>query len=126
MIEKVLVVDDSAIARSIIRRSLEICGLQDVEFREAGNGHKALDLLKEEKVDLVFTDLNMPQMSGEELLKRIKSSPKLFDIPVIVISSLGNPAKERRLIQEYAAAVFQKPISLPEIRDFLSESLKVI
>ncbi len=119
--ERVLIVDDSVMARSIIRRSLEICGLEEVEFREVANGKEALELLRKETVDLVITDLNMPVMGGEELLKRIKSSPKLFGIPVAVVSSLGNSVKKNKLIREYAAAVFQKPISLPEIQAFIDQ-----
>ncbi|MCD4693730.1 MAG: response regulator, partial [Calditrichales bacterium] len=83
MINRVLIVDDSKTARSIIRRSLEICGLQDAEIGEASNGREALQTLKTTEYDLVFTDLNMPEMDGEQLLKRMKSSPKLLDVPVI-------------------------------------------
>ncbi|MEJ2635078.1 MAG: response regulator [Calditrichia bacterium] len=119
MLNRILIADDSAIARSIIKRVLEINGLVDIEIFEAENGKIALDLLKKNPCDLVFTDLNMPDMSGEELLKRIKSSPRLTDIPVIVISSLTNPAKEKKLIKENALAVFTKPVSLPEISRFL-------
>ena len=124
--DQILLVDDSAMARSIIKRSLEICGLQDVKKFEANDGREALEILKKENIDLVITDLNMPNLNGEELLKRIKSSPKLFDIPVIIITSLNNPANEKRLIQEHAAAVFSKPVSLPVIHKVLHEDLNII
>ncbi len=121
MNRRILIVDDSATARSIIRRVLEINGLGDFQIEEAGSGAEAIALLKEQKCDLVFSDLNMPEMDGEGLLKRVKSSPKLQDIPVVIVSSLGNPAKERKLIQDHARAVFSKPISVPEISQFLKE-----
>ncbi|MFZ0389699.1 MAG: response regulator [Calditrichia bacterium] len=117
--QNILIVDDSAIARSIVRRILEINGMDKVEISEAGNGKEALDYLKRQSFDLVFTDLNMPEMDGENLLKRIKASPRLNHIPVVVISSLGNPAREKRLVSENALAVFTKPVSLPEISQFL-------
>ena len=119
--ERVLIVDDSVMARSIIRRSLEICGLEEVEFKEVSNGKEALELLKKENFDLVITDLNMPVMGGEELLRRMKSSPRLFEIPVAVVSSLGNSVKRNKLIRDYAAAVFQKPLSLPQIQEFIDQ-----
>ena len=80
----VLIVDDSAFARSLIIRSLSICGLVDTVFQEAANGEEALTVLKSNNIDLVFTDLNMPEMDGEELLMRIKSDPSYFDVPVVV------------------------------------------
>ncbi len=119
MTKKVLIVDDSSTARSIIRRTLEISGMEDMEIGEATNGQEALDILKANNYDLVFTDLNMPQMNGEQLLKRIKSSPKLNEIPVVVISSMTNESKENTLLSEHAAKIFPKPISLPDMQDFL-------
>lgn len=121
MNKRILVADDSAIARSIIRRILEINGISDVDLIEAGSGKEALELLQQQACDLIFTDLNMPDMNGEELLKRIKSSPRLNHIPVVIITSLGNPAKEKKMIAEHAEAVFTKPISIPEISQFLTE-----
>ena len=117
-INRVLIVDDSAVARKIIKRSLEIVGLQDAEFQEAGNGVEALARLKDTPFDLVCTDLSMPEMNGMQLLKRIKCSPKLSETPVVVISSLVNNIKEQQLLAEYALKVFKKPLSLPELGEF--------
>ncbi len=119
MIKRVLIVDDSSTARSIIRRTLEISGMDEIEIGEAANGIEAMEILKTNKYDLVFTDLNMPEMNGEQLLKRIKSSPKLNDIPVVVISSMTNESKENKLLSEHAAKIFPKPLSLPDIQEFL-------
>ena len=88
-----LIVDESAVARKMIKRSLEIVGLQDSDFSEAENSVEALEILKDSEFDLVCTDLNMPEMDGTQLLKRIKNSPKLTDTPVI-ISSLTNATRE--------------------------------
>ncbi len=121
---KILIVDDSATARKLIKKSIEICGLSDVQFVEAGNGRQALDLLHQEPVDVVFTDLNMPEMDGTSLLKRIKASPKLNHLPVIVISSLKNEAAEKMLLAEHALAVLEKPLKLPEVHQVLQEVMK--
>jgi two-component system, chemotaxis family, chemotaxis protein CheY len=119
MWNNILIVDDSAIARSFIRRILEISGFLNVKVVEAANGNQALEILKTLEIDLVLTDLNMPEMDGEELLKRVKRSPKLNHIPVIVITSLGSSARQQKLVSEHAMAVFTKPLSLPEISQFL-------
>ncbi len=58
-------------------------------------------------------------MDGEQLLKRMKSSPKLTDIPVIVISSMTNKSRENKLLTEHAAKIFPKPISLPDNQEYL-------
>ena len=123
MVKRILIVDDSKAARNMIRRSLEICGLDEAEIGEAENGKEALDILRTEEYDLVFTDLNMPEMGGEQLLKRMKSSPKLNEIPIVVISSLANPNKESMLLKENASKILSKPLSLPELQELIEDYL---
>lgn len=118
----IIVADDSATARMFTKRCLEIAGYEDAEFLEASNGKEALQLVKERAADLLVTDLNMPEMDGVSLLKRIKSSPKLVDLPVIVISSLSNPAKEAELLELGAFAVLSKPITPANIKNALPQS----
>lgn len=111
MIESILIVDDSLTARLMIRRCLEIAGFDASRFREAANGREALALLREEPADLILTDLNMPEMDGKTLLRFIKASPKLNNIPVIVISSITNDAEEEALRAGGVAAIIRKPMS---------------
>ncbi len=123
---RILIVDDSFTARSLIKKSVNICGLQDALFWEADNGKRALEILRNESIDLVLTDVNMPEMDGLNLLKRIKSSPKLFDVPVVVITSLKNDTSERLMLQEHATAVLGKPIAIPEMYRLLKDTLHMI
>ena len=118
---KIIIVDDSATARMIVRRCLEIAGLSDAEFIEAENGKEALALLKEHKVDFVISDLNMPVMDGEMLLKWMKASPKLNEIPLVILSSAINAAKDRALLDMGAFAVMSKPISPAKISEKMSK-----
>jgi two-component system, chemotaxis family, chemotaxis protein CheY len=122
---QVLIVDDSTMARALIKRSLEICGFENLQVSEAIDGLNALEILKEKSFDLVFSDLNMPKLDGEGLLKRIKSSPKLNHIPVVIISSKTNSATERKLIADYAEAVLSKPLSIPLLNNVLENSLNL-
>jgi two-component system chemotaxis response regulator CheY len=110
-VKRIVIADDSATARMVIRRCLEIIGLGDAGMVEVPNGREALARLKEEPTDLLVTDLNMPIMDGETLLKWVKGSPKLTHVPVVVITSAGNPAKEALLSELGAFAVLDKPIS---------------
>ncbi len=123
---RILIVDDSFTARSLIKKSVNICGLQDALFWEADNGKRALEILRNESIDLVLTDVNMPEMDGLNLLKRIKSSPKLFDVPVVVITSLKNDTSERLMLKEHATAVLGKPIAIPEMYRLLKDTLHMI
>jgi two-component system, chemotaxis family, chemotaxis protein CheY len=122
---QVLIVDDSTMARALIKRSLEICGFENLQVSEAVDGLNALEILKEKSFDLVFSDLNMPKLDGEGLLRRIKSSPKLNHIPVVIISSKTNSATERKLIADYAEAVLSKPLSIPLLNKVLENSLNL-
>lgn len=109
--KRIVIADDSATARMVIRRCLEIIGLGEADMVEAPNGREALNRLKEEPTDLLVTDLNMPVMDGETLLKLVKGSPRLTDLPVVIVTSAGNPAKEVELTTIGAFAVLNKPIS---------------
>ncbi len=110
-IETIMIVDDSGMARLIMKQCLEIAGFRDKKFVEAINGKDALDKLNKEKIDLVLTDLNMPVMEGNALLDNIKISPELKNIPVIIITSNSNCAREAELKEKGAFAVINKPIS---------------
>lgn len=109
--KRILIVDDSNTARMVVRRCLEIAGFGDATFLEAENGKDALTILKQEPADLVVTDLNMPVMDGETFLRWVKGSPKTHDIPVVMISSAGNAAKEKQVLAMGALAVLGKPVS---------------
>jgi two-component system chemotaxis response regulator CheY len=115
-VERIIIADDSETARMFIKRCLEIIGLRDAQFLEAANGRDALQLTKEqlakgEPVDLLVSDLNMPVMDGVTLLKWVKTSPRLVQLPVLIITSAGNPAKEQELMEQGALAVLNKPVS---------------
>jgi len=122
--KRIIIADDSGTARMFIKRCFEISGCQDVEFLEAENGLEAVELLKKATVDLVVSDLHMPEMDGTALLKKIKSSPRFHDIPVIIISSAANPKKVEELKSLMASAVLSKPVSPASVSQALEPLLK--
>ncbi len=114
MIHTVLIADDSATARMITQRCLEMLGLES-KFLHAKDGREALEILRAGGVDLLITDMVMPEMDGKALLKSVKSSPKLNHIPVFVITSLANPALESEMEQIGVDHVIYKPVSPPKL-----------
>ncbi len=107
---KVLVVDDSKSARLRVTRAL---AKYPVTIVEVGDGQAAIELLAKETFVTVFSDIDMPRMSGLELLQTIKREPRLESIPVVMISSrsIDTAGKQARAIG--ALQYIQKPL-VPE------------
>ncbi|MGI6657772.1 MAG: response regulator [Desulfobulbus sp.] len=87
MAKNVLLVDDSSTMRKIISRSLRQAGLDFGEIYEAGDGQEALAILEKESVDIVLSDINMPNMNGIEFLREKSTRAGMKDIPVFMIST---------------------------------------
>jgi len=120
---KILIADDSRTARFLIRQYFEMAGFYKADFIEVESGREALDHLKENAVDLVITDYKMPEMDGLDLLRRVKASPKLHDLPVLVVTSFANQAKIDELLENGAFAVLQKPLSLAKLHETVKQFL---
>ncbi|MEE9553448.1 MAG: response regulator [candidate division Zixibacteria bacterium] len=121
MYQTIIVADDSVTARMIIKRCLEIAGLSEATFLDARDGTEALELAKNNQVDLLVTDLNMPKMDGRSLLMHVKASPRLSELPVLVISSVSNPAKVEELLGLGASAILGKPVSPADLAEVLEK-----
>lgn len=80
---QVLVVDDFTAMRTIVKKFLVQLGVKDIV--EADDGTTAVDLLKTQKVDLIISDWNMPEMTGLELLQHVRTDPGTEDIPFIMV-----------------------------------------
>jgi two-component system, chemotaxis family, chemotaxis protein CheY len=113
MAYNVLIVDDSPAMRSFVRRVLDLSGLTVGRCLEAGNGKEALDLLREEWVDVVLTDINMPVMDGEEFVRRLEEDDALRSIPVLVVSTDRTDGRIQRMLALGAKGYVTKPF-LPE------------
>ena len=120
----IVIADDSRTARFLIRQYLEMAGFYQAEFIEVENGREALQVLKENQTDILFTDYKMPEMDGLDLLRRVKASPLLHDLPVVVITSFANQAKIDELSENGAFAVLQKPLSLAKLNETMKPYLK--
>jgi two-component system chemotaxis response regulator CheY len=93
------------------------------EVFQASDGREALAKLKSVWVDMVLTDINMPNMGGVELLAAMKADPSLKDIPVAVISTEGSSTRIQSLQEAGIAGYLRKPCRPEEIRDLLHKVL---
>lgn len=83
----VLIVDDSSTMRKIVTRCLRQAALDFDKILEAGDGQEALQVLQSESVDLVLSDINMPNMDGLTFLREKRGIDAIKDIPVVMIST---------------------------------------
>src|SRR5882672_9835251 len=93
---RLLVADDNKVNRLLLTRSLE---LQGHSVQTAENGRIALELLRRDPFDLMLLDMEMPEMTGFEVLEHLSADAKLRDLPVIVTSSLEGVADIARCIE---------------------------
>lgn len=87
MAKNVLIVDDSSTMRKIVTRSLRQAGLDFGDIFEAEDGQVALDVLEKESIDIVLSDINMPNMNGIEFLREKSNREAIKNIPVFMIST---------------------------------------
>jgi two-component system chemotaxis response regulator CheY len=112
----VLIVDDSAVTRAMIGKSLRAAGLPIGEAVEAANGKEGLDRLAENWIDLVFVDINMPVMNGEEMIDNIRANETWADLPIVVVSTEGSQTRIESL-RAKGTEFIHKPCSPETIRD---------
>ncbi len=122
---KVLLVDDSAVMRKIIQRNLKESGLVIDEFLEAGDGKQALDVVNKSAVDLILCDWNMPNMSGIEFVKTLRSLNLPKKIPIVMVTTEGSDAKMAEAKESGADGYLTKPFTPDQLRDKLGEFLLV-
>lgn len=109
----VLIIDDSPAMRKFIRRVLTLSGVEIGECLDAGDGQEALNVLQANWVDIVLTDINMPNMNGEQFMEKMAGDPLLSSIPVLVVSTDRSDARMKRMLGLGAKDYLTKPF-LPE------------
>ena len=116
----ILVVDDSSPMRAVIKKTIKASGFKTGEFYDAPDGKAALDILKDNWVDLVLTDYNMPNMDGLQLISELKKDETFKDIPVVFITTEGSTRRVQEFMEKGAAGYIQKPFTPEEIRQKLN------
>jgi two-component system chemotaxis response regulator CheY len=121
----VLIVDDSNAMRAVIRKIISMSGFKMDKCLHAGNGKEALEILVNEWVDVIISDINMPEMNGLELLARLKQDDLYKEIPVIMISTEGSDERMQEAFACGAQGFIKKPFIPEELRRILYEIIGV-
>ena len=121
MAYNILIVDDSAPMRAVIKKVVKASGFNSGQIYEASNGKEALGLLEKEWLDIVLTDYNMPEMDGLMLLKEMQKHETFKSIPVVMITTEGSKQRVEEFLEKGAMAYIRKPFSPEEIKDKLNQ-----
>lgn len=113
----ILLVDDSAAIRKILLRTLLQADLPIDKVHEASDGVEALSLLSTAQIDLVLSDVNMPNMDGLELLTKIKAQACWKELPVVLITTEGSQAKVLEAVRLGAKGYVRKPFTSEQIKE---------
>jgi len=122
---QILIVDDSPAMRTFIRRVVRLSGIDVDRYFEAANGAEALEQLAANPVDAVLTDINMPVMNGEELVRRMRAAGPTQSIPVIVISTDATVNRIHTMRALGATGYLEKPFGPEQLRNELDRVLGV-
>ncbi|MFO7883447.1 MAG: response regulator [Desulfobacteraceae bacterium] len=115
----ILLVDDSLPMRSVLKKTVKAAGYSSADFFEAANGQKALDVLRNNWIDIVLTDFTMPVMDGLKLLQEMKKDDLFREIPVVVITTEGNQERVDLFFENGAAGYIKKPFTPEQVRDII-------
>lgn len=124
MTRRLLIVDDSKVIRDMVAACLRPLG--EVTFEFAGSGLEAIERLALASYQLVVLDLNMPDISGVEVIEFIRSQDKLRALPILVVTTRGDDASRTRVLEAGASGFVAKPFApeqiLGEVRGLLASS----
>ncbi|MDM8520778.1 response regulator [Anaerolineales bacterium HSG6] len=117
---KVLVIDDIAHIRRLVTRMLEQAGFTVIE---AANGLEGLKRVEEQSPDIITCDVSMPVMDGHEFLREVKRNSKTQQIPVIIITAIGEQVKKSSNTHQRADAYLTKPFSANRLIEVINKLL---
>jgi|SRR5271165_1524569 len=113
---RTLVVDDSPVMRKIVARTLRQAGISIGQVLEAGNGSQALDILRQQTVDIVLCDINMPVMDGLELVRQLRTLENARGVPVLMITTEGSESHVAEAIACGARGYIRKPFTPDQMK----------
>jgi two-component system, chemotaxis family, chemotaxis protein CheY len=118
---KILIADDSRVMRQIVTRTLRQAGFGDHDLVEAADGRQALDMAAEEKPDLVISDWNMPELSGVEVLRKLRAGGN--DVKFGFVTSECTPEMQQQAEAAGAAFFIVKPFTAERFDEIFSPIL---
>ncbi len=121
MLKKILIAEDSPTMRSLIVSTISAMG--EYETVEAANGFEALRILPREKVDLIITDINMPDINGLELVSFIRNNENYRHTPLFIISTEGSDRDREKGLALGANAYLVKPFAPHQLQELVRKFL---
>lgn len=121
---RAMIVDDSAVMRKIVERSLRQAGLDLAKVLEAGNGAEALGVLRAETVDLILSDINMPVMDGLEFIRQVQGKTPPVEAPIVMITTEGSESHVVQALQLGAKGYIRKPFTSDQVKEHVIPLLK--
>jgi len=121
--KRVLVVDDSSTTRALIVSTIE--EMEGFETIEAPNGFEALKRIPQQPLDLILTDINMPDINGLEIVHFVKHHPEYQSIPMIIVSTEGSDEDVKRGLDLGAAAYVKKPFEPDDLKSTIRRLVNV-
>lgn len=121
MAYNILIVDDSSIIRAVVKKTLRLAEVPVNEIYEAENGEVGLAKLQENWIDLVFSDINMPVMTGIEMIDKMAEDGLLQTIPVVIVSTEGSTTRIEELSKKGIRAYIRKPFTPEVLRDVVKQ-----
>jgi len=118
MTRNVLIVDDSAVMRKIVMRTLRQADVQVDQVFEAGDGSDALGVISSESVDLVLSDVNMPNMDGFEFVKQARSQN--FEAPIVMVTTEGSEDRVKDALASGVQGYVVKPFTADDLKEALT------
>ncbi len=122
-LQTILIVDDSAFIRNMLRNFLRRQGWNHV--LEADNGSRAWEILKKKQVSAVISDWIMPQMSGIELLERIRADKELQSVPFLMVTVNSQQDHVAEALNKGCTDYLVKPMNLQVLAGKLEEALRI-
>jgi two-component system, chemotaxis family, chemotaxis protein CheY len=114
---RVLIVDDSSVMRKIVGRSLRQAGLDVLQVLEASNGSEALSLARDNPLDLILSDINMPLMDGLEFVRQLRGMESAQQTPVVMITTEAGEAHVVQALSLGASGYIRKPFTPEQIKE---------
>ena len=119
--KRILVVDDSSAARALVAAVL--AEAPNLQVERVSTGLEAIKLLSTTQIDLVLTDIHMPEINGLELIRFIKETERLSRIPIVIVSTEATEQDRLRALSLGATDYLAKPFTAEQLRRVINKHL---
>jgi two-component system chemotaxis response regulator CheY len=123
LLKTILIVEDSATTRALIRAVIDEIG--EFETVEASSGFEALKMLPQQDYDLIITDINMPDINGLELISFVRTNARFSHLPIVIVSTERSEEDKKRGMALGATAYVTKPFKSFELQEVIKKTIGI-